>query len=292
MLLGYGAYTLSFAITGQSGSGAAFLTDEDALGDGRSGSGTSIRWTNGTQNTSSYVEITVTITSPFGETSPRQGVAAIINAQGVPKNLKTVIAGITQRLASGPRGELCAWVFPRANGATMVVRLYNDDGTITPPIVAAATIAIGEIFVGRLIKVNTLINSNPGRTPQDPTAATRSSGGQITELMRKPWWQVGTPIGNFSIDDAMGGDASSIGDGGNPEGKIDIKTLAMYLATTRVCAICDVAHGSSSITVDGITYDQAVMQGNWLLARPASMPGPVLGKAPKWQWGPAWAEAR
>jgi hypothetical protein len=292
MLLGYGAYALSFAITGQSGSGAAFLTDSAALADGRSGSGTSLRWTNGIQNTSSYVEITVTIVSPFGEAAPSKGVAAIINAQGVPHGLKTVIGGITQRLAYGPRNELCAWVLPRATGTTLVIRLYNDDGTVTPPIAAAATIALGEIFVGRLIKINTLINSSPGRTPQDPTASTRSAGGQVNELLRKPWWQVGTPLGNFSIDDAMGGDASSIADGGNPAGKIDIKTLAMYLSTTRVCAICDVAHGSTSVTVDGITYDQTFMQGNWILARPVSIPGPVLSKAPKWSWSPQWGEAR
>lgn len=295
MLLIYGGYTMTAAITGQSGSGAAFLTDSAALFDGRAGSGTSLRWTNGTQNTSSYVEITVTITAnPFGEASPRKGGAGLVNVVGVPYNLKTVIGGITQRLRYGPRGELCAWVFPAANGTTLVIRLYNDDGTITPPIAAAATIGLGEVIVGRLIKINTLINSSPSRVIQDTTVQSVSAGGQLNELMRKPWFGVPTPLGHFTIDQAKGGSAGlGIDHGGNPSGKVDIQTLAMFLSTSRVCAICDTAHGSTWVTSsEGIVYDQDFMQGNWLLARPASMPGPVLDKAPKWSWSPTWTEAR
>jgi len=295
MLLIYGDYTMTAAITGQSGSGAAFLTDSAALFDGRAGSGTSLRWTNGTQNTASYVEIAVTITAnPFGEASPRKGGAGLVNVVGVPYNLKTVIGGITQRLRNGPRGELCAWVFPEANGTTLVIRLYNDDGTGTPPIAAAATIGIGEIIVGRLINVCTLINSSPGRAIQDTTVQQATAGGQLNELMRKPWWGVGTPLGRFTMDEAKGGSAGGgIDNGGNPAGKIDIQTLAMFLSTTRVCAICDTAHGQAkTISADGIIYDQDFMQGNWLLARPAQMPGPVLDKAPKHSWSPTWTEAR
>lgn len=295
MLLGYGGYTLTAAITGQSGSGAAFLTSSAALFDGRSGSGTILKWTNGTQTVASYVEITVTIVSPFGEASPRQGVAALVNVQGVgvAAGLKTVIAGITQRLAPGPRGELCAWVFPRANGATLVLRIYNDNGTVTPPLAAAQSLGLGEILVARMVNIRTLINSSPSRQIQDTTVQQVSAGGQLNELMRKPWFAVPTPLGHFTLDQAKGGSAGlGIDDGGNPAGKIDVQTLAMFIATTRVCAICDTAHGSSSVTVDGITYDQAFMQGNWLLARPSAMPGPVLDKAPFWVWSPQWVEAR
>ena len=292
MLLGYGGYTCTVAITGQSGSGAAFLTPSSALFDGRTGSGATLQWTNGTQNTSSYVELTVTIASnPFGESSPRQGVAAFINVQGVPYNLRTVIGGVTQRLRYGPRGQLCSWAFPFANGTTLVMRLYNDDGTITPPIAAAGTIAIGELFVSRVIDLPTLVFSNPSRAPQDPTAFNRSAGGQLWQLMRFPWWQVAAPLGRFTIADAKGGSTSSIADGGNPAGTIDIQTLAMLLSTTAVCAICDTPHGDSYTTSNGISYNQEFMQGNWLLARPSQMPGPTLDQAPLWSWAPQFMEA-
>lgn len=293
MLLIYGGNILSAAITGQSGSGAAFLTDTAGLFDGRSGSGTSLRWTDGTQTTSSYVEITITSTSVLGETSPRQGGAGLINVQGVPYNLRAVIGGVTQRLRYGPRKQLCAWTFPSANGSTMVIRLYNDDGTVTPPIAAAATIAIGEIIVGRLINIRTLINSSPGRALQDTTQTQVSSGGQLNELMRVPWWQVATPLGHFTFDQAKGGsNGGGIDDGGNPAGKIDIQTLAMLMATQRVCAICDTAHGPTYTTnAQGIVYDQEFMQGNWILARPSSMPGPSIDRAPFWVWTPQWREA-
>lgn len=297
MLLGYGGYTLTFAITAQSGSGAAFLTSSAALADGRSGSGTLLRWTDGTQSTSSFVEITVTISSPFGEASPRQGVASFINVQGLPWNTKTIIGGtggvggVTQRLAYGPRGELCAWAFPFANGTTLHMRIYNDQGSGAHTITAAGTFAIGEIFVGRVIDLPTLVYSNPSRAPQDPTAFQRSAGGQLWQLMRKPWWQVGTPLGRYSIADAKGGSQSSIGDGGNPAGTIDIQTLAMLLTTTPVCAICDTPFGDTYTTSNGISYDQDFMQGNWLLARPSQMPGPVLDQAPLWSWAPQFFEA-
>lgn len=296
MLLGYGGYGLTFAITGQSGSGAAFLTSSAALADGRTGSGTALQWTNGTQSTASYVEITATITNPFGESSPRKGVASIINVNGGAANLynlKTVIGGVTQRLRYGPRGELCAWAFPFANGATCQFRMYNDDGSSGSPIVAAQTIGLGEIFVGRLISLCTLAKGgpNPSRAVQDPTAFQRSSGGQIWELMRKPWWQTAQQLGRFSIEDAKGGNASSISHGGNPDGVIDIQTLAMLLSTTPVCAICDTPHGTSYTESNGIKYDADFMQGNWILARSGNIGGPVDDAHPWWTWAPQFVEA-
>lgn len=291
MLLGYGGYTMSAAITGQSGSGAAFLTNAAALFDGRTGSGTSLKWTNGTQTTSSYVEITVTIASPFGEASPRQGIAGFMNVQGVPYNLKTIIGGITQRLRYGPRLELCAWAFPFANGTSLVTRLVNDDGTVTPPIAAAATVGIGEMFCGRLMSLPTLIYNSPSRAAQDPTAFQRSAGGQLWQLLRKPFWQAGASIGRFTNADAKGGAASRLANGGNPAGVIDIQTLQMLLSTTAVCAICDTPHGDTFSVSSGIRYDQEYMQGNWLLARPSQIGALTYDQPPLWSWGPQFQEA-
>jgi hypothetical protein len=252
-----------------------------------------LQWTNGTQNTSSYVELTVTIASnPFGDTSPRQGAAGFVNVQGLPLNLKTVIGGVTQRLAYGPRMELCAWAFPFANGTTMTMRLVNDDGTVTPPVAAAAIFSIGELIVGRLTDLPTLVYNSPSRAPQDPTAFQRSAGGQLWQLMRKPWWQVSAVLGRFSASDVKGGSASSIASGGNPAGKIDIQTLAMLLSTTPVCAICDTAHnGKTYSTSNGINYDATFMQGSWLLARPSAIGAATLDDPPLWSWNIQLMEA-
>jgi hypothetical protein len=294
MLIGYGGYVCSAAITNQSGSGASILSGASNLFDGRSGSGATLKWTNGTQTTLSFVEITVTIVSPFGEASPRQGVAAFINAQGLPFNLKTVIGGVTQRLSYGPRRELCAWALPFANGGTIVMRIYNDDGTVTPPLAAAAIFALGEIFVGRVISLRSLTTgNNPASDIADPTAFQRSAAGQLWQLMRKPYRTCQAQLGRFTASDANGGSASTISDGGNPAGKIDVQTLREFLATTPVCAVCDTPSdpNGSNTTTSGITYNAAFMQGNWQLSRPSAEGQLVMDQPPLWSWAPQFQEA-
>jgi len=291
MLIGYGNLQLTFAVTGQSGSGAAFLTDSAALNDGRTGSGATLRWTNGTQSTADYVQITATLSSPLDATAA-QGVVGVCNVQGLPEGTKLVIAGVEQRLVAGERLELNAWALPFATGNTCVIRIYNDVFG-TSPIVAAAEFFIGEIFVGRVISLCTLLNSSPSSDLTDPTAFQRSAGGQLWQTMRKPYGLISGPMGLFTTAQAKGGSASDLPDGGNPAGTIDIRTLRGLLATGSVCAVCDTPNagqgaGSSS---NGIRFDQDFMQPNWYLARPTSVGQITMTKAPKWTWNPTFQEA-
>lgn len=291
MIIGYGGYTLTFAITGQSGSGAAFLTPSSNMADGRTGTVCALKWTDGTQNTSSYVDITVTISSPL-DTVARQGVAGICNVIGLPEGIRVTIGGKVQDLVAGARGELSSWVLPAANGNTMVIKI-NNNVSATSPIVAGQEFAIGEIFVGRAVSLCTLAQSSPSSDLNDPTAYSRSAGGQLWQLMRKPFRQVGATLGRFTTRQAKGGAESDIPDGGNPADVIDIQTLRGLLATTAVCAVCDTpsaGQGDGSVQ-DGIRYDQDFMQTNWMLARPSTLGAITLDQWPKWSWPVQFQEA-
>jgi hypothetical protein len=289
MLIGYGNYEITFAITGQSGTGAAFLTDSGALNDGRTGSGASLRWTNGTQNTSDYVQITATLSSPLDTVAP-QGVVGVCNVQGLPVGTKLDIAGVTQRLVAGERGELGAWALPFATGNTCVIRIYNDVNG-TSPIVPAAEFFIGEIFVGRVVDLCTLIFNSPTSDLVDPTSFQRSAGGQLWQTMRKPYRTAGATLGTFSTKQAKGGTLSNLPDGAF--GVTDVQTLRDRLSTAAVCAICDIpTPGLGDFTeTNGIRFDKDLMQINWMLARPVNVGQITMTKPPRWTWNPTFQEA-
>lgn len=290
MLIGFGDYTLSVAITGQSGSGAAILTPASSLFDGRTGTVTAIRWTDGTQNTSDYVELTVTISDPLLATA-RQGVAGVCNVS-LPAGARLTCNSVTQRLVAGERGERSAWWLPATDSNTLVLRIYNDVNG-TSPIVAESEFAIGEIFVGRCISLCTLADSNPSDTLTDPTNSRRTEGGQLWPLMRKTYRGVSATLGRFTTTEAKGGSASPIMDGGSTPAAIDIRTLRSRIATSRVVAVCDTpsaGHGAGSV-VGGLRYDQDFMQTNWMLARPTTIGQITLDRWPRWSWPVQFQEA-
>jgi hypothetical protein len=292
MLISYGDYSLSFAITGQSGSGAAFLTPSSAMADGRTGTVTAIRWTDGTQNTNSYVEITVTISDPLAATA-RQGVFGVCNCS-LPAGTRVVMlpGSIAQRLVEGARGERSAWFLPAENSNTRVFRIFNDvNGAAS--IVAASEFAIGEIYLGRVVSLCTLAQSSPSAQLQDPTGYTRSDGGQLWQLMRKPYRQVQATLGRFTTAQVKGGTTSDIPAGDSAGSTIDLQTLRERLATTQVIAVCDTpSAGQGAGTVQsGIRYDQSFMQPNWMLARMTDAGNLTLDQWPRWSWQPQFQEA-
>ncbi len=293
MLIGYGGYALTFAIGG-SATGAAWTAPASgiALTDFRTGSVQGIRWISGTQNTSSYVEITVTIASPLDATAA-QGVVGVANVS-LPEGTKLVIGGVTQRLVSGARGERSAWVLPFATGNTLVIRIYNDVNGVAS-IVASSEFSIGEIFVGRLMDLCTLMGT-PTSDITDPTAYQRTAGGQLYQLMRKPYGQVAATLGAFTTADVKGKSASSLVSGANPAGVIDLQTLRYLLSTTNVCAVCDTetegrGEGASDVTTNGIRYNQTFMQTNWMIARPTNIGQFSQGRSPAWTWNPSFQES-
>lgn len=285
MILVYGGYSLSFAIGG-SASGAAFLapTDGSALGDGRTGQVQACRWISGSQNTASYIEITVTVASPLDATAAIGGVG-VCNIIGLPAGTKVVVGGITQRLvACAPRGELSAWFLPQTTGNSFPVRVYNDVNGVAS-IAASHEFAIGEIYAGRAMNLRSRMGA-PTDDLQDPTAFARTAGGSLWQLMRKPFRQAQHALGLFSFNDAKGGPSSTLSSGANPAGVIDIQTLRGILSKTNVCAICDVAHDRNPVpaAINGLRYDQDFMQGNWMLCRPSAIGTLALDQRPFWSW--------
>lgn len=294
MLLIYGDYTLSYSISSSGPNDAVFLTDPTTMNNGRSGDGCSLRWVSGAQTTASFVQVTVGITgSPFGESSPAIGGCGLINVQGLPLGTKVQIGSVVQRLVEGPRGEPCAWALPFTNGTSIPFKVFNDvNGVASIP--ASTVFAWGETLVGRAIYLPELVNTNNmAMQPTDTTGYQRSSGNQLHQFMRKPYWSETSPLGWFTAKQAKGGALSDLPNGGNPAGVIDMKRLIMLLATSQGFAVCDTpsaGRGTGTVT-NGIRYDQDFMQSNWLMVKPIDMSQLVQSKPPYWSWTPRWQEA-
>lgn len=291
MIIGYGGYSLSFAIA-SSGGGAAFLTSSTNLADARTGSVTSIKWDTGTQTLTTTTTITVTVADPLDTTAPI-GVVGVANVQGLPVGTRVTVNGVNQNLVAGARGELGAWWIPNGlNNNTFTITFTNNvAGTF--PILAGATFSIGEIFVGRVISLPSLVNSIASDLV-DPTAFQRSAGGQLWQLMRKPYRLAQAHLGPFSTANAMGGIyAATLSSGANPAGVIDIRTLRESLATSTVCAVCDAPSAGlgAGTVVNGIRFDQSFMQTSWMVARPSGIGQLAMTMPPLWTWNPMFQEA-
>lgn len=292
MILAYGNYALTFAIS-SSGGGSAFLTSSTNLADARTGSVSSMSWTAGAQTTSSTVTLTVTVADPLDTTAPI-GAVGVANVSGLPVGTRVTVNGVNQNLVAGARSELSAWWIPNGLNANSFTITFANNVAGASPILAGATFAVGEIFVGRVISLPSLVASGLSADLVDPTSFQRSAGGQLWQLMRKPYRQCQASLGPFSTANAMGGVyAATLVSGANPAGVIDIRTLREYLATTPVCAVCDAPTaglGAGSV-VNGIRFDQNFMQTSWMVARPTSAGLLAMNAPPLWTWSPSYQEA-
>ncbi len=176
------------AISGNlGGAGAAFLTPFANMFDARTGTICSIQWGTGTQNTSAYVQLVLTLVNPAGGT-PRIGVVHIANLIGLPEGTKIDIqaGAYIQRTVAGRRGELNAIILPTSvlNSGTVTIRIYNDVNG-TSPIVNGQVFGIGEILCAPVSVWPLLIDdSMPQEMIVDPTAWQRTDGGQLWQTMR------------------------------------------------------------------------------------------------------------
>src|SRR6185369_17421528 len=162
MLLGYGDVQLTFSLDASGGTSddAAFLNDSAAMADGRSSTGTSIKFSTASATLGQYVELICHATSVMDPT-PIWGVVKVSNVQGLPEGTKLTFNGVTQRLVKNEFGELGAtWIPNGVTGSSKSIFIYNDvngSHTITP----GATFLIGEVTVRRLISLKTLASSSP-----------------------------------------------------------------------------------------------------------------------------------
>lgn len=298
MLFIYGNYSVAWVVGGTGSPAPAATTSVAALSDGRSGAATAFIWGGGSQSTASYVQLTGTISDPLDATAPIGGVG-VINVMGLPAGtLVDLQAGTyTQRLVAGRRGNLSAWILPTAtlNNNTITIRIYNNVNGVAS-IAALTEFAIGEIIVGRLCSWPLLIAGNPPQEElMDPTQYERSDGGQLWQLMRKPFSQISGKLAYFNTVDAMGGPLSSRSSGANPAGKIDARSFMYLLAVAPVCAVCAVPHEQSplptTVTAGGFLFDVNMIQQNFMLARPTQLQPIAMDQPPFWSWGGIFQEA-
>lgn len=292
MILGYGNYSLSFAISSNGAGDAAFLTSSGNMNDGRIGLVCSMRWSSGSQTTSNYVDITVTVSDPLDATAAI-GCVGVANVTGLPAGLKLTVNAVDQVLVQNALGELQAWWLPQTTGNSFTIRIHNDNGT-KHPVAASAVFGIGEIFVGRAIQLPALVQS--GSTPtaglQDPTAFQRTDSGSLYQCMRKPWDTYQATFGYFTTSQAYGGSSSNIQSGGNPAGVIDIRRLRGILSTSTLCALCDypsASFGAGTVS-GGLRYDQTFMQPNFIIARPSDPGAITMDQPPLSSWSPTFAK--
>src|SRR6188768_1651055 len=136
MLLIYGDYALTFSLATDGGTSdaAAILNDPAAMADGRTSTGTSIKFSTDTATIAQYVELVVNATSVLDPTPIWGGVGIIIT--GLPEGTKLTFGGVTQRLTYNADGDLCAWWIPNGvTGASNGIFIYNDvngSHSITP----------------------------------------------------------------------------------------------------------------------------------------------------------------
>ena len=296
MLLSYGNYTLSFAIS-STGGGAAFLTPSSYLNDAKNGVICSMRWDTGVQTTATRVDITVTITKAM-DTTPAIGAVGFVNVQ-LPAGTLVKYGGSgggAQRLVPGIRGELSSWWIPYVTGGSFVLSIYNDVNG-SPSIAAGSTWGAGEIYVGRVTQLPTLVASgtNPTSASQDLTGWNQANLGQLYPIMRVPQRLKRGTLGYGPTSNIAGGSTySGVQAGSNPASKIDLNTLRDLFSTQQLLAVCDLpsaGFGAGTLT-NGMRYDQAFMQPNWMIARMKSAGDLVMDQYPYWSWNPEFMEAR
>jgi hypothetical protein len=301
MIIVYGNYGLTFAITSTHANAAFVALPNGALMvGGRTGEGNTLTWDSGTQTSATTVTITATCTSAY-DNPAALGVIGIANVQGLPVGTPVTVTplggtAITQNLVAGERGELSAWfvVGQRANSFTVTFTNINAPGGGS--IASAAPFYIGEIYVGRAVQMNTLLDTTyPTSTLTDPTAFARSNGGQLWQNMRKPYRQLSIQLGRFTTLQCRGGSLSNLLSGDLNAGVMDLNFLRSTLSTINVCAVCDAPSAGfrqgSVVLQNGIYFDKNAMQPNWMLARPTDPGLFQLDAYPFWTWQPAFQEA-
>lgn len=291
MLLIYGNYTYSFEIASLP-AGATFMTNPSVLGNGHSGDGVRVQWPSGTLNTSSYVQFTIAVTSPYDSGTPPIGGCGLVNIQGLPAGTlckfsadPSFATSISQRLVTDPfTGAANLWFIPTSvtNAGTIYFRIMNDVSG-SPAILPLSQFAVGAFLAGRLVYLPTLMDSNVGVGLIDQTIQTRIGGRQLHAMMRDPAETQSAVLGPFTLADVQGRALSSIDAGSNPASKIDLITLSKLILTSEAIGVAvfeDARTAPFQYTAAGYRFNQQFLQSSMMFARPSSLSDDLLTKAP------------
>ncbi|WP_430391066.1 hypothetical protein [Dyella sp. 20L07] len=206
-----------------AGAGAAWLTDSDALTNGRPAAVVRLQWLTGAQTTASVLTLRGTWAAAL--------TPGMVGLVGLSLPIGTLItlafrrptdAGYTyqagvyqQRVTQLPDGSRCAW-FLLADGLDPVIgieyRIANDvSGAALIP--ADSTVNLGEAWIGTTIDVPHEASWTRGIV--DPTTVRRSKGGQLFGVPAKTWRSLSvrlsaSPLSEVSGDGLQGTDWEQI----------------------------------------------------------------------------------
>lgn len=258
------------------GAGAAFLTDEKRITDGRPSSGTRIQWLSGAQTTSSVLRL-----RGLWPAAQRVGLCGLVGLT-LPAGLRVVIslrraadAGFTYLptetvIEQRNDGTRSAWAYIDAQDDVIGVEyaIYNDAGG-SSPVAADSIFDVGEAWAGKA--ANWCIRTNYQDDRKDLSTLKRSLSGQPYPVRRRAEGlsQIEiTPI----LYDAMFG----------AEGVSDVREQLLAYSACVVVPIT--AKPYTGLPIDPIYVQRHAKFGY------ASSIGPITGEAPRWVMSASFTE--
>lgn len=256
------------------GTGAAFLTDQAALTNGRPGSATRIQWLSGAQTTASVLKIQGGW-SAYGYNNV-QRMAGVIGTT-LPVGTKIIaslstgigynVAPTETRVIQRPDGvRVALFVFPDGLPGTFAVQfaIYNDvNGYAT--IDAGSTFDIGELWVGPAVEWCIRPTYESGR--EDLSKMQLSIGGQPFPVRRRSMATSQIEISPVTYDQAYGGIDTLV------EG---VNYVRDQLVGYQPCLIVPIT--AQPFTRAPINLDYVNRHAEFGYCR---SPGPITGDAPR-----------
>lgn len=234
MLISYSRPAITWSLLG---AGAAWLTDADALTNGRPSSVSRVQWLSGAQTTASVLTLRATLATAcaprvlalLGLTLP-VGTLIRLAFRRTADSDYTYLADVPQqRVVQLPDGSRCAW-FVLAAGLDEVIgvefRLVNDVAGAAA-IAASAAIDIGEAWIGPCVEVPHAADWKDIDT--DPSVTRRSKGSQPFTAPARGYRSLQVPFALGKLSAVRGGALA---------GGADWQTLrAAVRASARVAAV-------------------------------------------------------
>lgn len=217
MLISYNRPSIAWSLLG---TGAAWLTDADALTNGRPAAASRLQWLSGAQTTASVLTLRGTWATAFaprvlallGLTLPVGTLITLAFRRAADAGY-TYQAGVaSQRVVRLPDGSCCAW-FVLADGLDPVIgveyRIANDVNG-APSIAADSAFDIGEAWVGQAVDIPHQAGWARGVT--DPTLQRRSKGGQLFGRSARSWRTLQVRFSVAAVDEVSGGALANASD--------------------------------------------------------------------------------
>lgn len=258
------------------GAGAAFLTDEKRMVDGRPSSGTRIQWLSGAQTTSSVLRL-----RGLWPAAQRVGLCGLVGLT-LPAGLRVVIslrraadAGFTYLptetvIEQRNDGTRSAWAYIDAQDDVIGVEyaIYNDAGG-SSPVAADSHFDVGEAWAGKAAQW--CIRTTYQDDRNDLSTLKRSLSGQPYPVRRRAEGISQIEVTPVQYEQAF-----------EPDGLSDIRE---QLLAYSACVIVPI----TAKPYTGLPIDPAFVRRHARFGY-ASNIGPIVGEEPRWVMSAAFTE--